>query len=106
MSKTGYHNRPCSMSHNEVQVIISEALELVFHQGPAFINAYFQAATNLVDQDSRVSNDLPRPWRSALSKCFCLAKSYEWIAMTFYVGAQGGKRKHWLNFGDDLCLLR
>ena len=47
-----------------------EALELDFHQGPTFINAYFQAATNLVDWDSGVSNDLPLPRRSALSKCF------------------------------------
>ena len=47
-----------------------EALELAFHQGPTFINAYFQAAKNMVDRDSGVSNDLPRPRTSALSKCF------------------------------------
>ena len=29
----------------------AEALELVFHQGPTFVNVYCQAATNLVDQD-------------------------------------------------------
>ena len=28
-----------------------ETLKLAFHQGPTFINAYFQAATNLADQD-------------------------------------------------------
>ena len=47
-----------------------EALKLAFHQGPTFINAYFQATTNLVDQDSGVSNDLLWPRRSALSKYF------------------------------------
>ena len=47
-----------------------EALELAFHQGPTIINAYFQAATNLVDRDSGMSNDLPRPRRSELSECF------------------------------------
>ena len=29
----------------------SEALGLVFHHGPTFVNAYCQAATNLVDRD-------------------------------------------------------
>ena len=47
-----------------------ETLKLAFRQGPTFINAYFQAATNLVDRDSGVSNDLSQPRRSALSKCF------------------------------------
>ena len=57
MSRMRYRNNP-------------EALELAFHQGHTFINAYFQAATNLVDRVSSVSNDLPWSWRSALSKCF------------------------------------
>ena len=63
-----------------------EALELAFHQGATFINAYFQAATNLVDKDSGVSNDLPWPRMSApwpRMSVLRLAKSYEWIAMTF-----------------------
>ena len=38
-----------------------ESLKLAFHQKLTFINAYFQAATNLVDRDSGVSNDLLRP---------------------------------------------
>ena len=46
----------------------SEALG--FQQGLTFINAYCQAATNLVDQDRGGGNGLPRPRRSALSECF------------------------------------
>ena len=50
-----------------------EALGLTFHhQGPTFINAYCQAATNLADRDwgQYGGNDLPRPRRSVLSECF------------------------------------
>ena len=50
-----------------------EALGLAFHhQGPTFINAYHQAATDMVNWDwgQYGSNDLPRPKRSAFSKCF------------------------------------
>ena len=32
-----------------------------FPQGPNFIKAYCQAATNLVDRDRGVGNDLPQP---------------------------------------------
>ena len=75
-----------------MQVNDPEALELAFHQGPTFINAYFQLYTlklfpsqivhyidvemiflypiNLADQDSGVNNGLPWPRRSALSECF------------------------------------
>ena len=53
-----------------------EALGLAFHhQGPTFINAYCQAVTNLVDRDKGGGgwgNDLSRPRRSELSKCFVL----------------------------------
>ena len=61
-----------------------EASGLAFRQGPTFINAYCQAATNLVDRywgligqtdipsysGQYVGNDLSRPRRSALSECF------------------------------------
>ena len=34
-----------------------ETLKLAFHQGPTLINAYFQAPTNLANQDSSVSKE-------------------------------------------------
>ena len=45
-----------------------EALGLAFHhQGPTLSNAYYQAATNLVDRDRSGSNHLLWPRRPALS---------------------------------------
>ena len=56
------------------------------------------------------------PWQRRLvfsSVGICLfvceqyySKSYERIAMKSYGGAQDGKRKNWLNSGDNLGLLR
>ena len=45
-----------------------KALGLAFHhQGPTFIGAYCQAATNQVDQDRGRGNHLPQPRRSGIS---------------------------------------
>ena len=48
-----------------------ETLKLAFHQAPTLINAYFQAATNLADQDSSVSK------KACALQVLRLAKRYE-----------------------------
>ena len=46
----------------------SKVLGLAFHhQGATFIDAYCQAAINLVDRDSGGGNDMPWPRRSGFS---------------------------------------
>ena len=48
-----------------------ETLKLAFHQGPTLINAYFQAATTLADQDFSVSKE------ACALQVLRLAKSYK-----------------------------
>ena len=69
-----------------------------------FINAYYQVATNLIDQDWGLG--LRYIFGSdGLFVCKHYSESYEWVVMTFYDGVWGGKRKIWLNLGGDLSLL-
>ena len=52
---------------NQGECTNPEALRLACkHQGPTFINASCQTATNLVDQDRGGGNDRPQPKRSEL----------------------------------------